>query len=290
MAQMVGLLGHPVGHSYSPRMHNAAFQALNLPYVYEAFDVLPDHLADAVGGMRALRFRGFNVTIPHKVAVMELVDELSEEAVGIGAVNTVVIGEDRKLYGTNTDGMGYMRSLREETGISFSGARVVLLGAGGAARAVGYTLLKEGIAVLRIANRNVERAHQLAERLQATFAGRNVKAEVEVRPLADVSRWLTDADLVINTTSVGMYPRVEEAPVQTDWLRMLPEHAVVSDLIYNPRKTVLLREAERYGLRIHGGLGMFVYQGAEAFRLWTGQEAPVAVMRQAVAGDGGHGG
>lgn len=284
---MVGLLGHPVGHSHSPRMHNAAFQALGLPYAYQAFDVWPEHLAEAVRGMRALGFRGFNVTIPHKVAVMELVDELSEEAVGIGAVNTVVIDEGRKLYGTNTDGTGYLRSLKEETGMTLADARVVLLGAGGAARAVGYTLLKEGIAVLRIANRGPERAQGLAERLRAAFAGRKEKVEVAVGSLSDVSRWLADADLVINTTSVGMYPHVEAAPVPAEWLRRLPERAVVSDLIYNPRKTRFLQEAERLGLRIHGGLGMFVYQGAEAFRLWTGREAPVSVMWRAVAEAGG---
>lgn len=289
LVQMVGLLGHPVGHSYSPRMHNVAFQALGLPYVYQAFDVQPQNLAEAVRGMRALGFRGFNVTIPHKVAVMSLLDEQSEEATGIGAVNTVVIGEDGKLYGTNTDGLGYLRSLREETGIHLRGAKVVLLGAGGAARAVGYTLLKEGIAALRIANRSRERAEQLAVRLKDAFANGNAKtgANIAIGALDEVPRWLPDADLLLNTTSVGMYPHVDASPIRPDWLRQLPPEAVVSDLIYNPRKTRLLSEAERYGLRIHGGLGMFLYQGAEAFRLWTGQEAPLAVMRRAVSEAGG---
>jgi shikimate dehydrogenase len=270
-------------------MHNAAFQALGLPYVYQAFDVQPQNLAEAVRGMRALGFRGFNVTIPHKVAVMSLLDEQSEEATGIGAVNTVVIGEDGKLYGTNTDGLGYLRSLREETGIHLRGAKVVLLGAGGAARAVGYTLLKEGIAALRIANRSRERAEQLAVRLKDAFANGNAKtgANIAIGALDGVPRWLPDADLLLNTTSVGMYPHVDASPIRPDWLRQLPPEAVVSDLIYNPRKTRLLSEAERYGLRIHGGLGMFLYQGAEAFRLWTGQEAPLAVMRRAVSEAGG---
>lgn len=289
LIRMIGLLGHPVGHSHSPRMHNAAFQTLNLPYVYQAFDVLPQHLAEAVRGMRALGFRGFNVTIPHKVAVMSLIDELSSEATGIGAVNTVVIDDDGKLYGTNTDGSGYVRSLKEETAISLRGARVVLLGAGGAARAIAYSLLKEGIAALSIANRNRERAEQLAARLKDVFAqgyGRNGVA-ITVGALDDVSRWLPDADLLVNTTSVGMHPHEEAAPMPTEWLQRLPQSAVVSDLIYNPLKTRLLRAAEGYGLRIHGGLGMFLYQGAEAFRLWTGQEAPLDVMRQAVLQRGG---
>lgn len=267
-------------------MHNAAFQALGLPYTYQVFDVLPEQLGEAVRGMQALGFRGFNVTIPHKVAVMDWVDELSEEAVGIGAVNTVVIDEDRKLYGYNTDGIGYWRSLQEETGISLSGATVVLLGAGGAARAIGFTLLKEGISVLRIANRSRERAQQLAERLHAVLTD-NETVEMAIGALDDVSRWLEDADLIINTTSVGMHPQVDASPVPTEWLRHLPDHAVVSDLIYNPQKTRLLQEAERFGFRIHGGLGMFLYQGAEAFRLWTGQEAPVSVMRRAVLEAGG---
>ncbi len=290
MIRMVGLLGHPVGHSYSPRMHNAAFQALALPYAYQAFDVLPERLVEAVRGMQALGFRGFNVTIPHKVAVMPLLDEISEEAIGIGAVNTVVMDVDGKLYGTNTDGLGYLRSLQEDTGIPLCGATVMILGAGGAARAVGYTLLKEGVAVLRIANRCPERAEQLAAQLRAAFAARGAVSfgEITSCSLNEAGQWLSETSLLINATSVGMHPHVGQSPLASDWLQRLPEEAVVSDLIYNPRKTRFLAAAEQCGLRIHNGLGMFLYQGAEAFRLWTGREAPLSVMREAIEESGGN--
>ncbi|OUM88161.1 MAG: shikimate dehydrogenase [Bacillus thermozeamaize] len=290
MVRMVGLLGHPVGHSFSPRMHNAAFRALALPYHYEAFDVLPERLAEAVRGMKALGFRGFNVTIPHKVAVMSLLDEVSGEALGIGAINTVVIDSDGKLYGTNTDGLGYLRSLQEEVGMQLSGAKVMLLGAGGAARAVGYALLKKGVDRLWIANRSRERAEQLAAQLRAacSSSASGSSGAIATCSLDEAGRWLGETTLLINTTSVGMHPDVDQSPLAAEELRRLPEEAVVSDLIYNPRKTRFLSEAERCGLRIHGGLGMFLYQGAEAFRLWTGKEAPLPVMRLAIEESGGN--
>lgn len=270
--QFVGLLGHPVAQSKSPLMHNAAFRELNLPYAYAAFDVPPINLRDAMIGLKTLHFRGANVTIPHKVAVIEYLDDLSEEAKSIGAVNTLV-NDGGRWMGHNTDGIGYVRSLREEMNLSIEGIKVLLLGAGGAARAIGYSLLKENAGSCWIVNRTTERAEQLANQLSRFGDTKSISSD-------ELPRWLNEVDLVINTTSVGMYPNVEESPLDSVWINRLSDHTVVSDLIYNPRKTQLLSHAESRGLRVHGGLGMFIYQGAYAFEYWTGQSAPVETMRR----------
>jgi shikimate dehydrogenase len=266
-----GVFGDPIRHSKSPVMLNRAFRETGINAVYAAFHVLPAQLGDAVRGVRALGYRGINVTIPHKVEVMQYLDEIDEGARVIGAVNTIV-NEGGRLVGYNTDGIGYVRSLKEETGLDLAGRRIVLLGAGGAARGVGYALAREGAASLRIVNRTPERAAELAAALSAyaDCAGTGMDGA------ADAVR---DADVVVNTTSIGMHPGVDDIPLDPD---LLHDGLVVSDLIYNPLKTRLLAEAERRGARTHGGLGMFVYQGAYAFEYWTGRPAPVAVMRVAV--------
>lgn len=267
--QKVGLLGHPVIHSKSPEMMNQAFQALNLPFVYMAYDVEPDQLGQAVNGMRALGFRGWNVTIPHKVAVMKWLDEVEESAREIGAVNTV-IRQGKKLIGTNTDGEGYMRSLLQETRLDLTGCRILILGAGGAARAVGYTLAKAGAEGIFITNRTAMKGKELAERLSRWCPARFVEGE----HVKDVIR---NTDLLIQTTSVGMSPDVDGIPLDPDWLH---GEMVVSDLVYHPRETRLLREAKARGARVHSGMGMLVYQAALAFEKWTGAVAPVDRMQK----------
>lgn len=269
---LLGVIGHPVAQSKSPQMHNAALSIQKLPYAYFAFDVRPDELPQAVEGLRALGARGWNVTIPHKVAIMPLLDEISEEAQAIGAVNTVV-HQDGKLIGMNTDGAGYVQSLREETGIDIQGQRVLILGAGGAARGVAYALAKAGAEHLVIANRTLERAQRLKAFLTQL-------TDVEAIALQDIGDWIRDdRTLIINTTSVGMYPDVDASPVEK---AILPEGVIVSDLIYNPLQTQLLKEARQQGCIVHGGLGMFVHQGALAYERWTGVKPPLDVMRQAV--------
>lgn len=268
---LVGLLGHPVGHSLSPVMHNTAFQLLGLPYFYTAFDVLPDQLEQAVQGIRAMGIRGVNVTIPHKVAVMPFLDEIDILARQIGAVNTIV-NENGRLIGTNTDGEGYVKSLLEETGLTLSDQVVTMFGAGGAARAVAFTLAQRGVREIRIVNRSRERATRLVEHLKP-----HVRAVAF--PLEEARTALNGATFLVNTTSIGMAPHTEETPVSAEWLR--PE-MIVSDLIYNPLRTRLLRDAEAVGATVHSGVGMFVYQGALAFERWTGVQAPVEAMRKAV--------
>lgn len=269
--QLVGLFGHPVSHSQSPMMHNAAFSEKDLGFAYAAFDVDPDNLEDAVAGIRALGLKGINVTIPHKVAIMPMLDEIDPLAKRIGAVNTVVI-ENGRLIGYNTDGMGYVRSLVEETGIVLDQQIVTMVGAGGAARAVAFTLAEKGVKEIRIINRSRERAAILAEHVGTIVPTRIVEQGEGKDAIADSS-------LLINTTSIGMLPNVQEMPVPSEWLH---NQLTVSDLIYNPLETRLLSEARAIGAAVHSGVGMFVNQGALAFELWTGQNAPTEIMREVV--------
>lgn len=268
---LYGVFGDPIRHSRSPIMLNRAFQEAGINAVYAAFHVRPDELGDAIRGIRALGYRGINVTIPHKVEVMQYLDEIDEGARIVGAVNTIV-NESGKLIGYNTDGIGYVRSLKEETGIELKGKSVLLLGAGGAARGVAYALAKEGAGRIYIANRTKERALELADTISSY-------TEAIGLGMDELGHVVDEVEFVLNTTSAGMHPHVDELPLPLELLR---SHHLVSDLIYNPRITRFLREAEARGARIHGGLGMFIYQGAFAFEYWTGTPAPVAAMRQVV--------
>jgi len=268
---MHGVFGDPIKHSKSPVMHNRAFRELGLNAAYAAFHVRQGQLKDAVAGIRAMQFRGVNVTIPHKLEVMDYLDEISEDAVAIGAVNTIV-NDDGKLTGYNTDGIGYVRSLKEEAGFAASGKKVLMLGAGGAARGVAYALAKEGASAVYIANRTVSKAVQLADSIRPFTKSEGIGFD----SIADVR---DEIDLIVHNTEVGMHPNVDEVLIDTSWFH---EGLTVSDIVYNPLVTRLLREAAERGARTHGGLGMFIYQGAYAFEYWTGREAPVAAMREAV--------
>lgn len=268
----LGLIGHPVSHSKSPLMMNAAIKKQQAPFVYLAYDIVPQQLKQAVQGLRTLQFQGFNVTIPHKVAIMDYMDEIDETAEAIGAVNTVV-KRNGKWIGTNTDGLGYLRSLQEEMNLNLTEQRVVIIGAGGAARAIGYVLAKAGVAHITIINRTIYKAEHLATHLSQWSNG------IEVRSLADAKVQIKKATCVINTTSVGMHPHVEEMPIDADWLH---EDCIVSDLIYTPSRTKLLHAAKDKGARIHNGMGMLLYQAAIAYEHWTGNKAPVATMRAAL--------
>jgi shikimate dehydrogenase len=268
---LYGVIGDPIRHSKSPVMMNSAFRELGLNGAYGAFHVKPEALEGAVKGMRVFGFRGLNVTIPHKVEVMGYLDEIDEGARVIGAVNTIV-NENGVLKGYNTDGIGYVRSLKEETGISLQGARVLVLGAGGAARGVAYALAKEGVSRIMICNRSKDKAVELAETISEF-------TEASAVGMDELSTYISSVDILLNTTSVGMHPSVDETPIDP---ALLHEKLLVSDLIYNPRITRLLHEAKQRGARIHGGLGMFIYQGAYALEYWTGLTAPAAAMREVV--------
>jgi shikimate dehydrogenase len=272
---MYGVLGDPVKHSKSPLMLNRAFQENGINAAYTAFHVTPDKLGAAIQGIRALGYGGVNVTIPHKLEVMQYLDDIDEGARLIGAVNTIV-NRDGKLIGYNTDGIGYVRSLKEETGFNIEGRTLLIIGAGGAARGVAYALAKESPATIYIVNRSMERAEQLSSDIGHIMAR---CVSVDLSALGQIPQ----VDFIVNTTSVGMFPRIDELPIDSTWMKSwIGSHTLVSDLVYNPLKTRFLREAANYGAKTHSGLGMFVYQGAYAFEYWTGQKAPVAAMRSIV--------
>ena len=259
-SMICGIVLHPAGHSRSPAMHNAAFEACGVNADYHAFDVPPDRLADAIRGMRGLGLRQLAVSIPHKTEVMAHLDRVDATATAIGAVNTVTLGANG-LEGSNTDWIGAQRALARE--IDPKGKRAVVLGAGGAARAVVYGLLDAG-AEVSVLNRTESRARILAEELGAQRSG----ALEELDSL--------EPEIVVNTTSVGL--RSEASPVPA---HALPAKGVVMDAVYEPEETRLLRDARARGARPLGGKWMLVYQAAEQFRLWTGIEAPVDVMAEA---------
>ncbi|MCU6709548.1 shikimate dehydrogenase [Paenibacillus sp. J5C_2022] len=269
---LYGVIGDPVRHSRSPLMLNRAFQEKGINGIYAAFHVSAEGLGDFVRGVRAMGIGGVNVTIPHKLGVMEWLDEIDPAARAIGAVNTIV-NRDGRLVGYNTDGIGYVRSLKEEAEPELSGKRIVVIGAGGAARGIVYALIGERPASIAIVNRTADRARSLADDFREKFPA------LQADSYDALPRLCGEADIVINTTSVGMYPHTGQSPVDAAWLK---SGAVASDLIYNPMKTLFLTEAEARGCRIHGGLGMFIYQGAYAFEYWTGEDAPVAAMRETV--------
>ena len=257
---LCGIVLHPAGHTRSPAMHNAAFAACGIDAAYVAFDVRPEALGAAIEGVRALGLRQVAVSLPHKVAVMDHLDEVDERARAIGAVNTVTLKGGR-LLGANTDWLGAVRALEREG--SLAGASAVVLGAGGTARAVVFGLLERGAEVV-VLNRTVSRARELAESLGAKDSGE--LAELARRP----------HDLLVNTTSVGL--RSDRSPVAVDALR---PGTIVLDVVYDPEETMLLRDARARGARPVSGKWMLVHQAAEQFRIWTGREAPIDVMAEA---------
>ncbi|WP_273545583.1 shikimate dehydrogenase [Paenibacillus caui] len=273
---LLGVMGDPIKQSKSPVLHEAAMRELGLAGSYVPLHIRPEQLEAAVKGIKALGFRGVNITVPHKVNVMEFLDAVDEDARAIGAVNTIV-NDNGFLKGFNTDGIGYIRSLKEEAAGDLSGSTVLVLGCGGAARGIIWALLKENPDEVIVANRTKENAERLAREWQSF--GRLTACGFE-----EIKDYTARADIIINTTSVGMYPNLNETPIDVG---LIPEGIVVSDLIYNPLKTLLLQEAVSKGCRIHGGLGMFVYQGAFAFEYWTGRPAPIPVMRKAVLAEFG---
>ena len=268
---VVGLIGHPVEHSFSPPMHNAAFKALKMDYVYTAFDVDPNDLENAIKGAQALSIKGFNVTIPHKIEVMKYLSEIDEVASLIGAVNTI---DFENLKGYNTDGIGAIKAIEEITKVKDKD--VVIAGAGGASRAISFYLAKYGVDNLTILNRNVEKADSLAsDVLNSNLIG-NVKSD----SISKINDYLSDTDVLINTTPVGMHPNVEVSPIASS--DMMHEDLVVFDAVYNPNETVLIKEAIKADAKPVYGIKMLLYQGAESFEIWTGRKAPIDVMQEAL--------
>lgn len=275
MTLQTGIFGYPIGHSISPAMHRAAFARAGVDASYDAWETHPDALADAVAKLRGDEYLGANVTIPHKRAAMAHLDEIDPAAREIGAVNTIVKRGGR-LFGTNTDAGGFIESLRSESGFDPRGADVTLIGAGGAARAAAFALAKAGVRTLTIANRTPERADALASEIIALgVSASGIGLDSPQFPNA-----CADSALIVNSSSVGMLggPAPGASPVPTG---AIGRGCVVYDMVYNPSLTPLLAQAANAGARTVGGLPMLVHQGAAAWSLWTGLDAPVDAMFEA---------
>ena len=261
--RVAAVIGDPVSHSLSPSLHNAAFAALGLDWMYVACHVPEGQGAKAVQDMRTLGFKGLSVTMPHKAAVASAVDNLSATAAKLGVVNCVRVEDDR-LIGENTDGIGLLNSIRTQMALDVEGLRVVIVGAGGAARSVALTMVENG-ATVGIYNRTHSSAAQVVEIVGGTSS---VVQQNAIR----------DAELIINATPLGMAPN-DPMPFDADLLR---DDQSIVDLIYEPAKTTLLKEADSRGLRTLNGLGMLLHQAGEQFRLWTGQQPPIEAMAESV--------
>lgn len=274
--RVLGVIGWPVRHSLSPPMQNAALAAMGRNWVYVPFAVAPEYVGECVAAIRALDLVGLNVTIPHKAAVLPYLDDLGEEARVLGVVNTIV-NRDGRLTGHSTDGEGFLRSL-QEIGEGVAERDVCLIGAGGSARAVALAVCLAGARSLVVVNRTVAKAEALVEHIRPLAPKTGMQALGLSAPEAEAA--VREATVVIDSTAVGMYPHHETAPVVPEsWL-----HAgqVVCDLTYNPRDTVLLQAARRQNAGTLDGTGMLLHQGALALELWTGEPAPVEVMRAAL--------
>jgi shikimate dehydrogenase len=271
--QVFGVIGDPVGHSLSPVMQNAAFNHLKLDCIFLAFRVKASELENAIRGMRGLGIRGLNVTMPHKHAVTKYLDETDPTVNFLGSANTILNKEGR-LMGFNTDGVGALKALTEN-GVSVAGKKLLLLGAGGAAKAIAFSLAKE-VGQLVILNRAGEKARELAEALNRIYGGKVVGDALSP---SSVSKNLQDSDLLINATSTGMAPNTSQSLVAKRWLK--PDLCVM-DIVYDPVETKLAKDARTAGARVIGGVEMLLYQGAASFEIWTGRPAPVEVMRKVI--------
>jgi shikimate dehydrogenase len=271
--RVCALIGDPIEHTMSPPMHNAAYKELGLDYIYLPFQVKQEHLRQAVAGLKALHVRGFNVTMPHKVSIIPMLDGLDPLAEKIGAVNTVV-NDNGVLTGYNTDGLGVLKALLEK-GLEPEGKKVVVIGAGGASRAISYVLAQRG-ARLTILNRKLEL--DWADKIAASIR-KDLGAAVKVMELGvkQLESALAGADILIHATSVGMSPDTGKSLVPAE---LFKSGLTVFDVIYSPLKTKLLREAEDAGCRTIGGVDMLVWQGVLCFEKWTGQPAPFETMRR----------
>jgi shikimate dehydrogenase len=267
---IVGLIGNPVEHSMSPPMHNAAFDYLGLDFTYVPFNVEKNVLQDSIQGARALGIKGLNVTIPHKTRVMEFLDVIDKPAELIGAVNTIKFN-NREIKGYNTDGIGAVRALEEV--VQVKEKKVVMIGAGGAGRAVAFQLILSGVDSLTIINRTPKKALNLKNEIESKIDSNIFYGNLEI-----LEKEISKADILIDTTPIGMYPHIDDKPmVNAD---MMHSDLVVNDLVYNPMETVLLKEAKKAGSRTVSGLNMLLYQGAEAFKIWTGKDAPLDIMEK----------
>jgi shikimate dehydrogenase len=274
--QLLGVIGYPVKHSLSPVMHNAAIATLNLDYVYLPFAIAPEHLKDAVKGFEAIGLQGFNITIPHKQTIIPLLSEVSEVAQAIGAVNTVWWG-DQGWCGTNTDAIGFLaplKSLERE----WSQSPAIILGSGGAARAVVAACHQLDCPEIRVFGRSQEKLDIFLQSWQTS----PLTPALSVHPWETLQDYLPQVGIIVNATPVGMAPQADQSPLSLAQLSLLPPDAIAYDLIYTPRPTEFLKQAKTLGLITFDGLEMLVQQGAAALEIWLQQPPPVDIMHNAL--------
>ena len=277
LEKCLGIFGHPLSHTMSPVMHNTSARELRLPYRFMAFDVKPKDLKDAIFGTRGMGFSGLCITIPHKVEVFKLVDQITEDAELIGAVNVVTFSKNGEMTGHNTDGIGWIKSL-EEIGETPKGKRCLILGAGGAARAIAVKLAQAKAEHISIRNRSIKKAEELSQSIRTRIPGSNIDGN----GLQSLKEETNTFDLIVNTTSVGMFGennRESTSLIEENWI---PEKSICSDAVYNPLETVFLKNAKRKGAKTLSGLGWLIHQGAFAWKLWTGTEMPIDAVRNAL--------
>ncbi|MBI4379378.1 MAG: shikimate dehydrogenase [Nitrospinae bacterium] len=276
MTYILGIIGNPIGHTLSPLMHNTAIKHLSLNYIYLPFEVKKENLSIAIRGLKGLEIKGMNITIPYKEDVIQFLDYLEEEAELIGAVNTIKL-ERGSLKGYNTDGNGFIESLRIDAHEDVRGKNIIIFGAGGAARAIAIKLIVAGAERIIIANRTIERGVKLVEYINSKLSHQNSKF-LKAISLKDrlLIQYIREADILINTTPVGMKNNLEPL-FPYDYLS---DRHMVCDIVYRPLKTRLLQEASIRGARILNGLGMLIYQGNLSFKIWTGYEMPIEIVRK----------
>ncbi len=271
--RLLGVIGHPIQHSLSPDMHNAVFKKLNLNCSYSAYDVTSEKLESFLEECIEKRFGGLNVTTPHKVDVIKYLDSVDENARRINAVNTIKFNEKIKI-GYNTDGVGCINALREE-GEKIKGKRILVLGAGGAARAITFQCALEGAEII-ISNRTRENAINLSKEIREKLGRRVLVVNYSEKSIKDI---MPQTDILINTTTVGMHPKANRSPITADTLR---KEVTVMDIVYNPVETLLLKTAKRKGCKTIDGVGMLAHQGAESLKIWLNLKAPVDEMKKTV--------
>lgn len=270
MENLFAVIGDPIAHSMSPIMHNDLFSFYKIDAHYHPLRVQQEYLEDAIKGLKAIGISGFNVTVPHKTAIIPFLDQLDPLAKTIGAVNTVV-NENGRLIGYNTDGSGFVRGLREKI-VELLGKKVLIIGAGGAARAIYFSLASEGVSDIDIANRTIERAESLISTCPFSVRSHSLT-------MSEGEECANDYNIIIQTTSIGMSPQLEGIPFSA---KNIKSGTIVSDIIYNPLETKFLREAKKKGAIVQNGLQMFVYQGALAFEKWTGMFPDTEMMKRNV--------
>ena len=289
--KILGVIGDPIEHTFSPAMHNAGLDALKLNYIYLPFHVKPDRLKECIEGAKAMGIQGLNVTIPHKTNVMKHLDEIDQVASMIGAVNTIQFNyvqdngssnQDNEINvttrGFNTDGYGCVRAIEEKT--SINDKKVTITGAGGAARAVAFQIANSGIDELSILNRNASKAESLANDLNINLEKAGIDITINSYDIENLKKELDGSDIFIDTTPIGMYPNVNDKAIAS--ADMLHEDLVVNDIVYTPMETSLIKEAIKANAEVVYGYKMLLYQGIRSFEIWLGREAPVDVMEKAL--------